>query len=191
MSRFYILLAFLLIGVSTLQGQGRRYRYIGLQPGASLEIVDPYYPVESFDINVLPFVFQTPINTVTDFKLTTIGIYRYDDAPRLSAVGFEVVFPRFFKAKERFSEKSQGWYLAPLASGRRDFYRNLWETRGALEFGRYSEAKGAFAFTFNLQAGGAYQFHPNRKPSIVPYAGINLGIGFWVKQKVFVRGGSV
>lgn len=186
-----IFLISILTGITIASfAQGRRFKFVGFQPGASIEIVDPYYPIESLDANVLPFVFQTPINTVTDFKLTTQAVYLYPNDPGLSAVGFNVIFPRFFRAKERFSEKSNGWYLGPLVGAQRDFDRNYWDTRAALEFGRYSDPKGIFTFNFNLIAGGAYQMHPHRAPRIVPYAGINLGFGFWVKQKVFVRGGS-
>ena len=187
LSILFFLLTITLFGFA----QGRRYKFIGLQPGAFAEVKSPYYPVTTFDINAVPFVIQTPINTVTDFKFTTVGIYRYPDAPRLSAVGFNLIFPRFFEAKERFSEKSSGWYLGPTLGTLRDFYRNFYDSKLGLEFGRYSNAEGMFGWTFNIQAGGAHQVHPNKPPRITPYLGVNLGMGLWLKQKVFVRGGSI
>jgi hypothetical protein len=169
----------------------KRYRFIGLMPGGTIDIIAPYYPIARYDINVVPFVFETPINTVTDFKFASIGIYRYGDSPRLSATGGQVVFPRYFKAKQRYSEKSKGWYLGPFVSGIRDFYRNLYAVSPGLEFGAVFEDKRRFALSLNVQAGGTYQFRLNRKNAIVPFAAINLGFGFWVKQKLYVRGGSV
>lgn len=189
--RKLVFLLLILIIASSAEAQGRRYKLIGIQPGASMVYMDPLDPLSQIDINVVPIIFQIPINTVTDFKLATIGNYRYGGDSRISEVGFQVVFPRYFEGKERFSEKSMGWYLGPLVSGLRGFYSNLWEARAALEFGHYSEAKRGISFYYNLQAGGAYQVHPNKPPRIAPFAGINLGVGFWYKDKVALRGGSI
>ncbi|MEQ9186807.1 MAG: hypothetical protein RLP15_03670 [Cryomorphaceae bacterium] len=189
--RTFVLFAILLFTCALSHGQNKRYRFIGLMPGGFLEIEAPYYPIERFTINVIPLVFEIPINTVTDFKFATIGMYEYGDQPRLSVVGGQLVFPRYFRAKERYSEKSSGWYLGPFISGSRDFYRNLYSVSPGLELGKIFEDKRSFALSINLQAGGTYQFRMNRKNAIVPFVGINLGFGFWIKQKLFVRGGSV
>lgn len=189
--RTFVLFSILLFATLLSHGQGKRYRYIGLMPGGSIAIAAPYYPIERFPINVIPLVFETPINTVTDFKFATIGMYVYGDRPRLSVVGGQVVFPRHFRTKERYSEKSSGWYLGPFVSGTRDFYRNLYSVSPGFELGKIFEDKRSFALSINLQAGASYQFRLNRKNAIVPFVGINLGFGFWVKQKLFVRGGSV
>ncbi|NQV53339.1 MAG: hypothetical protein HQ500_09155 [Flavobacteriales bacterium] len=185
------LLAALLCCITLASFAQKRYRYIGLMPGGAIDIIDPYYPIARYDINVVPFVFETPINTVTDIKCASIGIYRYGDSPRLSAVGGQLVFPRYFKAKQRYSEKSKGWYLGPFVSGTRDFYRNLYTASPGLEFGAIFEDKRSFALSLNIQAGGTYEFRLNRKNAMVPFVAINLGFGFWVKQKLYVRGGSV
>ncbi len=172
-------------------GQGRRYRYIGLQPGAQLDVVTPYYPPEVIDINVIPLVFQTPINEVTDFKINTLASYRFEDEIRISRAGLQVVFPRFFSAKERFSEKSSGWYLGPLIAGRRDFFRNHYAVSPGLEFGRYNEPKGIFGWSFSLQGGCDYRINLSRGNQFVPFIGAQLAVGLWLKNGIAIRGGTI
>jgi hypothetical protein len=188
--RIFVTLTLLLIALSTF-AQGRRYRFIGIQPGAQVDLTSPYYPPEVIDFNVIPIVFQTPINTVTDFKINSIASYRFEDEMRISRAGLQVVFPRFFTAKQRFSEKSSGWYLGPLIGGSRDFYRNHYAVSPGLELGRYSAADGAFAWSFSLQGGCDYRLNLNRSNAFVPFVGIQLGLGLWMKDAVAIRGGSI
>lgn len=189
--RTLLVTALLITLISTLHAQGRRYRFIGLTPGVQVDVLDPYYPVPAYNINVAPLVFQTPINTVTDFKVMTSAIYSYGGLQGISQAGLQVIFPRFFSGKERFSEKSQGWYLGPFVMGNRNFLDNYYDAAPGLEFGKYGEGKGAFALTFNIQAGASYRIQLNRENAIVPYVGINLGFGLWLKDQVSIRGGAI
>jgi hypothetical protein len=171
-------------------GQGRRYRYIGIQPSAMIEFTSPYYPPAWYDFNLAPLVFETPINTVTDFKLHTQLMYRYPAPGGLSSVGVQLVFPRYFKAKQRFSETSKGWYLGPVIAGSRDFDRNLYHTDLGLEFGKMLFGDNVIGANLSIQAGAHYQWLFHKKNQIVPYAGVQIGLGGWFKQKLYFMGGS-
>lgn len=188
--RYFFVIGLLLLA-HTLFSQGRRYRFIGIQPGIQADVQSPYYPPEQLDINVIPLFFQTPINRVTDFKINTIASYRLSDQYRISRAGVQFVFPRYFEAKERFSEKSSGWHIGPLIGGTRNFFLNHYAITPGFELGRCSEAKGAFGWSFSLQAGVDYRIQLNQSNVFVPFIGLQLGLGLWFKDAVAIRGGTI
>lgn len=187
-----LLLVLLITASSTLAlAQGRRYRYIGLQPSLNAAIVNLDFPPKSMDFNVAPLTFQTPINEVTDFKILSIANYKWNDELRLSAVGLQVVFPRYFKAKQRFSEKSKGWYLGPSIGTRRSFYSNQYHVSPGLEYGRTFSGEGLLSANLSLQFGADYNIRINQTNTINPYAAVALGFGLWTKKAIAIRGGAI
>ena len=185
-------LTLLFCGLSLLFfGQGRRYHYWGIQPGVVYGASAPYYPIDELNFNIAPLHFQTPINRVLDLKIVSQATYRYPESFAIASGGLQVVLPRYFKAKERFSEKSVGGYLGPAISAQRDFYRNYYGLAAALECGKVFTGTGGLSATINLQIGGTYQLYLNKGNDILPYVGLNLGVGFWNKNAVAIRGGSI
>jgi hypothetical protein len=183
---------FLMIACATeIEAQGRRYRYIGLQPSINTTAVTLDFPPELINLNVAPLTFQTPINEVTDLKIWSLVNYKWKDVPRISSAGLQVVFPRYFKAKQRFSEKSKGWYLGPALGARRSFFTNQYHVFPGLEYGRTFSGEGIISANLSIQLGAEYNLNLNRSNSITPYAGIQLGFGIWVKESIAIRGGAI
>jgi len=99
--QYYIILKFILFHLLILNSlnifsQERKPIFLGIQPGITKE---EFYEKDEFDVNVVPLVFQIPISIKFDFRFVTIANYHFGTKEAFSDIGFQSVFPFYFRKK--------------------------------------------------------------------------------------------
>lgn len=151
--------------------------YFGINPSITVE---PFYQKGELDINILPVVYQKPLNLRCDFRINPIlnlGIRTGHD--KISHFGFEAALPLFFKKKEEKTECSNGFYAAPVFSLTRnnlEIHNNLglW-----LEPGYHLLFKNQVALSFGLQAGTTYFMYKVGNNEWKNHFGFKFVFGKW------------
>lgn len=152
--------------------------FFGINPSVTVE---PFYEKGEMDINIFPFVFQRPMTTQIDFRITTIvnfGIRNSES--QFSHFGFETALPIFFKLKDNISAYSKGMYVAPIISASRNRLERHNNVGFWLEPGYNLLFDNDFAMTFGLQLGGTYFSHDQGSNEWGAHFGIKIIFGKWL-----------
>ena len=181
MKRISILAFILFYSINSSIAQQRKPIFIGFQPGITQE---KFYEKDEFDVNVIPVVFQIPLNKHIDLRFTTIGNYHFGGEENgFSDLGFQVLAPYFLKKKESTHAISKGFYIAPVGG----YGRNLINDHGtyvlAAEAGYLFPTSRSFTLSLGIQFGGSY-FDYDEEPDLWrQHFGFKINLGFWTRTK--------
>ncbi len=176
---FYVLFLFLILCHLTGFAQEKQPYFIGLQPSITQE---SWYDKDEFDINVVPFVFQTPVGKLVDFRFTTLANYHFGSEKGFSDIGFQAVFPAYFKKKASREILSHGFYVGPVLGFSRNALYDHYTTTLAIEPGYMFKTKKSFSLALGLQLGGSYFSYDNNPNKWVTHFGLKINLGFWVNK---------
>jgi len=155
--------------------------FLGINPSVTIE---PFYQKGELDINVLPLVFQKPLNRFFDIRINSIcnlGIRQSGN--QVSHFGIEAALPIFFKSKKSKGECSMGFFAAPVLSATRNRMEKhnnlgLW-----LEPGYHLLFDNKLAMSFGLQMGATYFSYDNRQTKWGQHFGVKIILGKWLSRK--------
>jgi len=176
MSRF-IFFATVLFAFGVCKAQaanlGLSSYFIGVTPSITAE---PYYDAGEFDVNILPFVYQTSVFEKADIRMTSIVNYGIrKNESKLSHIGFEIAFPIRLLSQSSTTGPANGFFVAPIFSVTQEqidseTHIGLWVEPGYqfVFFNNYSMSIG-------LQLGATWI-----DSDIASHLGVNFIIGKWL-----------
>lgn len=178
MKNLIIVSILFLISIQLLS-QEKRPVFIGLQPGITKE---QFYERDEFDINVIPLVFQIPLSQRLDFRFVTIANYHFGTTNAFSDIGFQSIFPFYFKKKETTNSLSSGFYAGPVLGAGRNLINDHYTTTLALEPGYMFKTSKRFSLTLGLQLGASYFNYDYQPNKWVSHFGVKINLGLWVNK---------
>jgi len=176
----FLIAWFILFQLVNLQAQDRRPIFIGLQPGYTAE---RFYDENEIDINIIPITFQVPVGKLVDFRLTTIANYHFGGEQNgVSDIGFQFVFPVYFKKKENSKDLPKGFYAGPVLGLGRNLIYDHNTMIMAVEAGYQFPTQKSFSISMGLQLGATYFEYDNQPNVWRNHFGFKVNIGFWVNK---------
>lgn len=180
MNKLYLSIAFLLVFMAneTKGQENQRAHFIGLNPSVTVE---PFYQEGEFDINIFPLVYQLPLNSTIDFRVsTTVNLGFRESSNKISHLGGQIAFPIFFKKKEDLSISSAGFFAAPGFG----FTRNALEKHSNFGFfiepGYNLQISEKWSISFGVQLGATHFSYDNGDKKWGNHFGIKIFIGRWL-----------
>lgn len=162
---------------SYISAQEKGINFIGIKPSVTVE---PFYEKGELDINVFPLVYQRTISRRVDIK--TLSIVNYgirNNNSSFSHLGFQFAVPIFFKLKEKKSEPSKGFYIAPGFG----LSRNLIEKHNNLGFwvepGYNLLITQKLSISFSIQLGATQFWYDDGTQKLGNHFGIQVIFGKW------------
>ncbi len=174
-----IIISILFLMSVQLLSQEKRPVFIGLQPGITKE---QFYEKDEFDINVIPLVFQIPLSQRFDFRFVTIANYHFGSSQGFSDIGFQSVFPFYFKKKEATKTLSSGFYTGPVLGAGRNLLNDHYNTTLAVEPGYMFKTSKRFSLSLGLQFGASYFIYDNEPNKWRSHFGFKINLGLWVNK---------
>jgi hypothetical protein len=175
-----IALILLTIYNGSLFGQTKKQLYIGLQPGVTVE---PFYEEGEFDLNLLPFIFEFPINSRINLRISPIANYHMGGVTNgISDLGIFTVLPIFIKEREDDNLIPHGLYLGPVVGFGRNLINNHYTTTLAVEPGYMFETKKRFTINLGIQLGASYFSYDSEPNKWVFHWGPKVTFGFWLRR---------
>jgi hypothetical protein len=175
-----ILAIILLIGIciGNTFGQSGIPILLGIQPGITVE---PFYEEGELDVNVFPLLFETPIASRVNIKLSPIINYHIGGEENgFSDIGIFTVFPVFFKARGKRTDRPYGIYIGPVLGFGRNLINKHYTTTLAIEPGYMFESKRRFSITLGIQFGASYFSYDANPNKWVFHWGPKITLGFWL-----------
>jgi len=166
----------MLITIITANAQDKRSFFIGIQPSVTKE---KFYTAGEYDVNLIPFVFQTSISKRMDIRVTTLGNYHIGDTSQFSVFGIELTAPIYLKKKEGAFQKSKGFFASPVIAFSRNILYENYETTLAIEPGYFFLVGKSFAISTQLQYGLTFFSHDDKDNEWIPHFGLKANFGFW------------
>lgn len=151
--------------------------FIGINPSLTIE---KDYDRGEYDINILPLVFQIPLNERLDLRFTTIynyGIRNYGN--RFFHAGLETALPVFFKEKSADSP-SEGFYVAPILSLSRNRFDKYYNSGIWFEPGYMFLIGKKMGLSLGVQFGATYFSHKHNRDIIKSHFGLKVILGGWL-----------
>lgn len=166
------------VQIGNASGQSDKNIFIGVQPGLTIE---PFYEKGEFDVNVFPLIFETPVGSRANIRLSPITNYHIGGSTAgFSDIGLYFVLPVFFKKNENKESKPYGFYVGPVLGFGRNLINNHYTTTIAIEPGYMFKAKKSFTIVIGVQFGAshfAYDLQPNKW---FFHWGPKVTFGFWL-----------
>jgi len=175
-----VLLVILTFGVSQAYGQSKRAFFFGIQPAFTKE---KFYEKNEFDINVIPIVIQTPISNRMDLRFVSLANYHFGNREKFSDIGFQLLAPWNFTKKESISERTKGFYLAPVVGLGKNFVNYHYTTTVALEPGFTLSTDKRFSLAVGIQLGASYFSYDDGSDKLIDHFGVKVQLGLWNKSK--------
>lgn len=179
MNRIIItILTLLTIYSVNLFGQTKRQLYIGVQPAITVE---PFYEEGELDLNVLPLIFETPINSRINLRISPIVNYHLGGVTNgFSDLSIFIVLPIFLKTNKDDNSIPYGFYLGPVVGFGRNLINNHYTTTLAVEPGYMFETKKRFTINLGIQFGGSYFSYDTEPKKWVFHWGPKVTFGIWI-----------
>jgi len=174
-----ILVLFLFLSNVKSYSQDHKPVFLGIQPGITKE---DFYEDDEFDINILPFVFQTPVGKRVDIRLTSIINYHFGTDDNISDVGIFGILPVYIMKKEKVNLPSYGFYIGPLLGLGRNLMNEHNTLTVGIEPGYMFPTKKRFSVTLGLQIGGSYFDYDSQSDLWRNHFGIKVNLGFWLNN---------
>ncbi len=175
-----ILVIVLIIGFSHLNAQDKRAIFIGIQPAFTKE---KFYEKNEFDINVIPIVIQTPISNRMDLRFVSLANYHFGNREKFSDIEFQLLAPWNFTKKETSTEKTKGFYLAPVLGFGKNLVNYHYTTTVALEPGFTLLTDKRFSLAVGIQLGASYFSYDDGSDKLIDHFGVKVQLGLWNKSK--------
>jgi hypothetical protein len=168
----------ILLALVTVETYGQRTHFVGLNPSVTVE---PFYQEGEFDLNIVPLVYQVPLNSRIDFRAsTTVNLGFRESSTKVSHLGGQVAFPIFLKKKEELTIPSAGFFAAPGIG----FTRNILEKHSNFGFfiepGYNLQISEKWSISFGVQLGATHFNYDNGKKKWGNHFGIKIFIGRWL-----------
>lgn len=171
-------IAVLIFFINNLYGQNKRSIYVGIQPSITVE---PFYEKGELDINVFPFIFETPISQRVNFRVLPMVNYHIGGVENgVSDVSLFTVLPVFFKKNEDENTKPYGFYIGPVLGFGRNLINDHYTTTIALEPGYMWETNKSFTITLGTQIGASHFGYDSKPNKWVLHWGPKVTFGFWI-----------
>lgn len=168
------------IGLVATHAQNSHPYFIGLQPGITVE---PFYEDGEFDINLAPLVFETPINSYLDIRLTPIVNYHIGgEEEGISDVGLFIVFPVFLTKNQLVDEPPYGFFLGPVLGFGRNILNEHYTTTVALEPGYLFRTERSFTIALGCQFGASHFNYDSQPNEWMFHWGPKATFGFWLDK---------
>lgn len=170
-----------LIGISAatnLSAQDKPATMIGLSPSVTVE---PFYAKGELDMNILPLVFQRKLRPRVDVRLLSLlNLGIRNNGNIISHFGGEAVFPIYFSDLQSRTERSQGFYLAPVVGLTRNAAENHTNLGLWIEPGYQFLFMNGMSISLGLQSGGTLFMHDERAHEWGQHFGFKFIIGKWL-----------
>lgn len=171
-------LLFVLLCTSTVMSQERQRFFLGIQPAITVE---PFYEEGEFDFNILPAVFEIPLNQRFDVRLVPMINYHFSNTNNgISDIALYSVLPFIFKESNLENAIPYGIYLGPVLGFGRNVIDNHYTTTVAVEPGYLFETEKQFTIALGCQLGGSYFGYDSDPNKWVFHWGPKVSFGFWL-----------
>ncbi|PLX11957.1 MAG: hypothetical protein C0598_06940 [Marinilabiliales bacterium] len=170
------ILAIISLTINTY-GQSEKNIFIAFQPAITVE---PFYDEGEFDVNIFPFIFETPLGERINIRICPTVNYHFGGSENgVSDLGVFTVFPVFFNKTEE-GKKPFGFYVGPVLGFGRNLINEHYTTTLAIEPGYMFESKKKFTISLGIQLGGSYFTYDNNPDKWVFHWGPKVSFGFWL-----------
>ncbi|KAA3608759.1 MAG: hypothetical protein D8M58_18655 [Calditrichaeota bacterium] len=175
--RHFTFLIIIVFGQCLQAQDGSTKNFIGINPSITVE---PFYEQGEFDINILPVVYQKPINNFVDVRLTSIlSLGIRDKQSGINGVGFETAAPIFLNKREKDDLQSKGFFIASIFSLVRYTKEEHTNFGFWLEPGYIFSLDNDFSISIGGQFGATYFDHDKIRNKWGEHIGAKFIIGKW------------
>ncbi len=172
-----ISLCILLLG--EVYGQSKNNVFIGIQPSITVE---PFYESGEFDLNILPLVFETPVDLRINIRFLPSANYHFGgETSGFSDIGFFTVLPIYLKKTESVENQTYGFYIGPVLGFGRNLINHHYTSTVAVEPGFMFQAKKRFTINLGGQFGASYFAYDSQPNKWLSHFGAKVSLGFWLK----------
>lgn len=169
---------FILISALNVFSQTRNPVFVAFQPGITVE---PFYEKGEFDINVFPFIIETPISSRVNLKLSPIINYHIGgESNGVSDLALFAVFPVFINNWKEKGDIPYGFYIGPVIGFGRNILNEHYTTTLAVEPGYMFQTKSSFTISLGLQLGASFFSYDSEPNKWVSHWGPKVSFGFWL-----------
>lgn len=175
MKRILIVISALLITLAS-HAQDRRPVFIGFSPQLTKE---EFYDKGEFDLNIIPVVIQVPVTRRIDFRLSTLGNFRFGGKSKFSDLGFNLSAPVYFKRKDSIKQKSEGLFISPYLGLSRNVLdkHNTYNMAG--QVGYFFLMGETFGMSMHVEYGSTLFIHDELAKEWGPHFGFKVNLGWW------------
>ncbi len=178
-NRPFLFIAILLIVFSGhIHGQSNKIVFIGVQPAITVE---PFYEKGELDVNIFPFMIETPIGLRSTLKLTPLINYHSGGSKNgISDIGLFAILPFYFQKRADSTSRPFGFYLGPVVGFGRNKINDHYTTTLAVEPGYMFQAEKKFTISIGLQLGGSFFSYDSEPNKWVFHWGPKISLGLWL-----------